>query len=75
MWQASVRRRARFEDFVDVVDLDGKAQSLPATSCEVEEHHAYVALRFGSDEQRVVRIARQRFSELIAARQLVYLSW
>jgi hypothetical protein len=75
MWQTTVRRRARFEDFVEVVDLDGRTQLLPTATCEVEEHHAHVALRFGADDQRVVRISHQRFNSLIGTRQVVYLSW
>lgn len=75
MWQTTVRRRARFEEFVEVVDVDGKPQLLPTTVCEVEEHHAHVALRFGPDDQRVVRISHQRFNSLIGTRQAVYLSW
>lgn len=75
MWQSTVPRKARFEDFVEVVDLDGKPQLLPAATCEVEEHHACVALRFGADDQRVVRISHARFNALIGTRQVVYLSW
>jgi hypothetical protein len=75
MWQTTVRRRARFEDYVEVVDVDGKPQLLLTATCEVEEHHAGVALRFGSDGQRVVRISHQQFNALIGTRQVVYLSW
>jgi len=75
MTQPTLRRMARSEDVVKVVDLDGRPQLLPATTCEVEEHHACVALRFGTDDQRVVSIAHQQFNALIAMRQVVYLSW
>ena len=75
MSQTTVRRRARFEDFVEVVDLDGRPQLLPTATCDVEEHHAYVAMRFGSDDQRVVRISHRQFNSLICTRQAVYLSW
>lgn len=75
MRQATVRRRARLEAFVEVVDLDGTPQVLPATACEVEERHTHVALRFASDDQRMVRISHQRFNSLIGMRQVVYLSW
>jgi len=75
MWQTTVRRRARFENIVEVVDLDGKPQLLPNTTCEVEEHHACVALRFGSGDPRLVRISHQQFNALIGTRQVVYLSW
>ena len=75
MSQATVRRRARLDAFVEVVDLDGKPQVLPSTACEVEERHTHVALRFASDDQRVVRISHQRFNSLIGTRQAVFLSW
>lgn len=72
---STCRRRARFEQFVEVIDLVGQQQLLPATTCEVEEHDAFVALQFGSNEQRVVRISLRQFHGLLATRQVVYLSW
>ena len=75
MWQNTVRRKARFESFAEVIDLDGKPKPLPASNCEVEEHHDHVALRFGASDQRVVRISHERFNAFIGSRQVVYLSW
>jgi hypothetical protein len=72
---STCRRKARFEEFVEVVDLNGKQQLLPTTTCEVEEHHAFVALQFGSEDQRSVRISHRQFNSLIITRQVVYVSW
>lgn len=72
---STCRRRARFEEFVEVVDLNGKQQLLPTTTCEVEEHHDFVALQFGSADQRPVRISHRQFNSLIITRQVVYVSW
>jgi hypothetical protein len=34
-----------------------------------------VTLRFGADDQRIVRISHSRFNAFIGTRQVVYLSW
>ncbi len=72
---STCRRRARFEEVVEVVDVTGKQQLLPTATCEVEEHHAFVALQFGSDDQRPVRISHLQFNSLMVTRQVVYVSW
>jgi len=75
MWQTTMRRKARFEYFVDIIDLDGNPQLLPPATCDVEHHHTFVTLRFGSDDPRTIRISHQRFNSLIGTRQVAYLSW
>ena len=66
--------RYRLDGFVEVVDLEGRFRTLAPGTCEVEEHHAYVVLRLGSDE-RAVRISHRHCQSLFATRQVVYVSW
>eukprot|EP01038_Epipyxis_sp_PR26KG_P000279 gene279-biopygen202 len=75
MHHESTIRKARLEWPLDVVDLEGKAHSVPAGLCEIEEHHSFVGVHVGEvSRRRVVRIPHARFQALFATRQVVYTS-
>lgn len=75
MFQPTVQRKVRLEDFIEVVDLDGRQQLLPTSTCEAEEHHTHMVLRFDPPGRHTVSITHRDFNALVGVRQIVYLSW
>lgn len=75
MFQSTVQRKMRLEDFVEVVDVDGRQQLLPTSTCEAEEHHSHVVLRFDPPGQHSVCLSHRDFNALVGVRKIVYLSW
>lgn len=69
-------RRARINECVEITTIDGAIRRMEPGACAVEDHGAMARIYGIQDtEHPLAEISGRQLSQLLAYRQLVFLSW